>query len=92
MIASGYPHLEEVYRVAEILFPKLNLRHDTGDGLPRSHVNPSFSARRLSSPTATRPSARRLDRTDVYCVFRNIVISLFIIALLSWRRALIDVC
>lgn len=44
VIASGYPHLEEAYRVAELLFPKLNLRHDTGDGLPRSHVNPSFSA------------------------------------------------
>jgi alkanesulfonate monooxygenase len=44
VIASGYPHLEEAYRVAELLFPKLNLRHETEEGLPRSHVNPSFSA------------------------------------------------
>jgi len=44
VIASGYPHLEEAYRVAELLFPKLNLRHATDEGLPRSYVNPSFSA------------------------------------------------
>lgn len=44
IIASGYPHLEEAYRVAELLFPKLNLRHPTHEALPRSHVNPSFSA------------------------------------------------
>jgi alkanesulfonate monooxygenase len=44
VIASGYPHLEEAYRVAELLFPKLNLRHETGENLPRSHVSPSFTA------------------------------------------------
>ena len=27
VIGSGYPHLEEAYRVAELLFPKLNLIH-----------------------------------------------------------------
>ena len=27
VIGSGYPHLEEAYRVAELLFPKLNLVH-----------------------------------------------------------------
>jgi alkanesulfonate monooxygenase len=27
-IFSGYPHLEEAYRVAELLFPRLPLRHD----------------------------------------------------------------
>lgn len=26
-IFSGYPHLEEAYRVAELLFPRLPLRH-----------------------------------------------------------------
>ncbi|SFV36817.1 FMNH2-dependent alkanesulfonate monooxygenase [Hyphomicrobium facile] len=28
-ILSGYPHLEEAYRVAELLLPKLPLRHET---------------------------------------------------------------
>ena len=26
-ILSGYPHLEESYRVAELLFPRLNMSH-----------------------------------------------------------------
>ena len=25
MIASGYPHLEEAYRVAELLFPEIGI-------------------------------------------------------------------
>ncbi len=29
-ILSGYPHLEEAYRVAELLFPHLPLSQDTG--------------------------------------------------------------
>ena len=29
-ILSGYPHLEESYRVAELLFPRLNLSHGPG--------------------------------------------------------------
>lgn len=28
IIGSGYPHLEEAYRVAELLFPKLNLKEE----------------------------------------------------------------
>ncbi|MFD0679660.1 MULTISPECIES: FMNH2-dependent alkanesulfonate monooxygenase [unclassified Paenibacillus] len=35
-ILSGYPHLEEAYRTAELLFPKLNL------GSSRNADNPSF--------------------------------------------------
>jgi alkanesulfonate monooxygenase len=31
IVASGYPHLEEAYRVAELLFPRLNLNHPTAD-------------------------------------------------------------
>ena len=27
VIGSGYPHLEEAFRVAELLFPRLNLAH-----------------------------------------------------------------
>ncbi|MEW5684607.1 MAG: FMNH2-dependent alkanesulfonate monooxygenase [Pseudomonadota bacterium] len=44
VIASGYPHLEEAYRVAELLFPKLNLKHPTGEtGLKFTSVSPSFA-------------------------------------------------
>ncbi len=43
IVASGYPHLEEAYRVAELLFPKLNLRHPTAEtGLEFESVSPSF--------------------------------------------------
>ena len=28
VIGSGYPHLEEAYRVAELLFPELGLKRD----------------------------------------------------------------
>jgi len=31
-ILSGYPHLEEAYRFAELVFPKLPLRDTTGNG------------------------------------------------------------
>ena len=34
-ILSGYPHLEEAYRVAELLFPRLPLSHDKDDIAPR---------------------------------------------------------
>ncbi len=37
-ILSGYPHLEEAYRVAELLFPKLPLSHAT-----QSHQQVMFS-------------------------------------------------
>jgi len=32
-ILSGYPHLEEAYRVAELLFPRLPLSHGAGAGI-----------------------------------------------------------
>lgn len=41
VIASGYPHLEESYRVAELLFPEIGL--DTGRKPPRS----SFGERQV---------------------------------------------
>ena len=44
-VMSGYPHLEEAYRVAELLVPKLNLMHDTGEAtLKFPHISPSFAA------------------------------------------------
>ncbi|MDQ0457298.1 FMNH2-dependent alkanesulfonate monooxygenase [Rhizobium paknamense] len=36
VIASGYPHLEEAYRVSELLFPEIGL------GKPVSHVRAAF--------------------------------------------------
>jgi len=39
-ILSGYPHLEEAFRVAELLFPRLPLTHDESDS--RATKNPSF--------------------------------------------------
>jgi alkanesulfonate monooxygenase len=54
VIASGYPHLEEAYRVAELLFPKLNLKHPTGQTrLKFPHVSPSFSATPLKAAAAS---------------------------------------
>ncbi|MBP2275913.1 MULTISPECIES: hypothetical protein [Sphingomonas] len=34
VIGSGYPHIEEAYRVAELLFPKLNLPNRPVETLP----------------------------------------------------------
>jgi len=41
VIASGYPHLEEAYRVAELLFPKLGI---TGKDGHESHLPNGFFA------------------------------------------------
>jgi alkanesulfonate monooxygenase len=38
-ILSGYPHLEEAYRVAELLFPKLPLV-DLPKNTPSRYVSP----------------------------------------------------
>lgn len=39
-ILSGYPHLEESYRVAELLFPKLNLQRESRQGKDPSFISP----------------------------------------------------
>ncbi|GAA3411090.1 FMNH2-dependent alkanesulfonate monooxygenase [Paenibacillus hodogayensis] len=39
-ILSGYPHLEEAYRTAELLFPKLPLTRDEKSGDDRSFISP----------------------------------------------------
>ncbi|MEI9891685.1 MAG: hypothetical protein WDN45_15520 [Caulobacteraceae bacterium] len=41
MIASGYPHLEEAYKVAELLFPVLGIQPGGGHG---GLVGPDFVA------------------------------------------------
>ena len=35
-VLSGYPHLEECYRVAELVLPRLTLRRHSEDGAQRS--------------------------------------------------------
>jgi alkanesulfonate monooxygenase len=41
VIASGYPHLEEAYRVSELLFPELGLEG------PRSQIRSSFGKKQV---------------------------------------------
>ncbi len=41
-ILSGYPHLEEAYRVAELLFPRLPLSHAGHGGTPAVALNGPF--------------------------------------------------
>jgi alkanesulfonate monooxygenase len=41
-ILSGYPHLEEAYRVAELLFPRLPLSHAGGGAQPSVALNGPF--------------------------------------------------
>lgn len=43
VIGSGYPHLEEAYRVAELLFPKLKLNHGRAQ-LPGGFAPPGQGA------------------------------------------------
>jgi alkanesulfonate monooxygenase len=54
VIASGYPHLEEAYRVAELLFPVL--------GIERGTATP---AGREFRPAAPRPAQAHADLTGV---------------------------
>lgn len=41
VVASGYPHLEEAYRVSELLFPEIGLPG------PRNQIRSSFGARQV---------------------------------------------
>ena len=52
IIGSGYPHLEEAYRVAELLFPKLGLgssRRQVGDKIANEFTVGHHGARRLQA-------------------------------------------
>jgi alkanesulfonate monooxygenase len=52
VIGSGYPHLEEAYRVAELLFPKLGLgtgRSEVGDKIANEFTVGHHGARRLQA-------------------------------------------
>jgi alkanesulfonate monooxygenase len=41
-ILSGYPHLEEAYRFAELVFPLLPLKHGAEDKLPGQKLTGPF--------------------------------------------------
>jgi alkanesulfonate monooxygenase len=41
-ILSGYPHLEEAYRVKELLFPLLPIKHDDPSATVREHRSEEF--------------------------------------------------
>jgi alkanesulfonate monooxygenase len=48
IIASGYPHLEEAYRVAELLFPELGVSGSRSDIRTGREFDPSASLRRAA--------------------------------------------
>ncbi|MNH46513.1 Alkanesulfonate monooxygenase [compost metagenome] len=57
-VLSGYPHLEEAYRVAELLFPLLPLGHDVrrGHGSGGEAVAlGNAPARRTGEPSGPQP-------------------------------------
>jgi alkanesulfonate monooxygenase len=41
-VLSGYPHLEEAYRFAELVFPLLDLEHGAGEKLPGQKLSGPF--------------------------------------------------
>ncbi len=53
IIGSGYPHLEEAHRVADLLFPELNLPHRRGVSLPS--IRPYFVAPAQKANGASEP-------------------------------------
>ena len=53
-ILSGYPHLEEAYRVAELLFPRLPLSHDAADD--RAALRPTHAGEVMANELV--PAAR----------------------------------
>ncbi|XID93179.1 FMNH2-dependent alkanesulfonate monooxygenase [Paenibacillaceae bacterium WGS1546] len=64
-ILSGYPHLEEAYRTAELLFPRLPLRREEASGDARAFVSPfgemiannKIPERRLNGLTSDRAAS-----------------------------------
>ncbi len=57
VIASGYPHLEECYRVAELLFPHLDLTRDERDPRAQLTGGPAYLAGGGSLSTDGLPTA-----------------------------------
>ncbi len=52
-LAFGYPHLEEAYRLSELLFPEIGL------GQPRNQIRSSFGERQVFAVAAMEVMAKR---------------------------------
>jgi len=59
-ILSGYPHLEEAYRVAELLFTRLPLRHDERE--ERDRQSPSFEGEIVANELLPDPRQQPPDQ------------------------------
>ena len=61
VIASGYPHLEEAYRVAELLFPTLGISRASatpaGREFSSAHNRPTPNRSTSNRPAITRAAA-----------------------------------
>jgi len=55
-ILSGYPHLEEAYRVKELLFPLLPIKHESASAAVREHRSEEFVGNEFRPVTTARES------------------------------------
>jgi len=55
-ILSGYPHLEEAYRVKELLFPLLPVKHEDATAASRERLSEEFVGNEFRPVTTTRES------------------------------------
>jgi len=64
-IFSGYPHLEEAYRVAELLFPRLPLRHGDPAKAESSPLQGEIVANDATAASLTLASSKKANRNHV---------------------------
>jgi alkanesulfonate monooxygenase len=64
-IFSGYPHLEEAYRVAELLFPRLPLRHGDPPGAETSPFQGEIVANDVTAASLTSASSKNTNQNHV---------------------------
>jgi alkanesulfonate monooxygenase len=61
-IFSGYPHLEEAYRVAELLFPRLPLRHGAPSRAETSPFQGEIVANDVTAASLTFASSKKTNQ------------------------------
>jgi alkanesulfonate monooxygenase len=61
-IFSGYPHLEEAYRVAELLFPRLPLRHGDPSNAETSPFQGEIVANDATAASLTIASSKKTNQ------------------------------
>jgi alkanesulfonate monooxygenase len=61
-IFSGYPHLEEAYRVAELLFPRLPLRHGDPSRAETSPFQGEIVANDVTAASLTSASSKKTNQ------------------------------